>query len=136
MQNALSPELFWLTAITLLTALLWLPYIGNQLLVMGIWPAISNSDPGEVKRSDWAFRASAAHRNAVENLVVFAPLALAVHVAGVANETTALACLVYFWVRVAHYIIYTLGIPLLRTLSFAAGVICQLALAARLLGWS
>jgi len=35
--------------------------------------------------------------NAVENLVVFAPLAIAVQVTGSGNAVTALACEIYFW---------------------------------------
>ena len=131
---AASPEIYWLTVTALVTGLLWLPYIGNQLLLMGLWQAVRNSDPAAVERSAWAMRAAAAHRNAVEYLVVFAPLALAVHTLGVSSETTALACMVYFWARVGHYVVYLFGIPLLRTLLFAVGVVCQLALAAALLG--
>ena len=133
MQAINSPEIYWLTLTTLMTGLLWLPYIANQLIVMGPWRAVSNSDPEAVQRSDWAKRATAGHRNAVENLVVFAPLAIAVHVSGVGSETTATACMVYFWVRSAHYLIYILAIPVLRTLMFAAGVVCQLLLVAALL---
>ena len=131
---AASPEIYWLTVTALVTGLLWLPYIGNQLLLMGLWQAVRISDPAAVERAAWAMRAAAAHRIAVENLVVFAPLALAVHTLGVSSETTALACMVYFWARVGHYVVYLFGIPLLRTLLFAVGVVCQLALAAALLG--
>jgi len=40
-----------------------------------------------------------------------------------------LACAVYFWSRVAHLIVYTLGIPVLRTLAFTVGFIAQAVLA-------
>jgi uncharacterized MAPEG superfamily protein len=36
---------------------------------------------------------------------------------------------VYFWARLAHVIIYTLGIPVLRTLSFTVGFLAQAVLA-------
>jgi uncharacterized MAPEG superfamily protein len=29
-----------------------------------------------------------------------------------------LACAVYFWARLAHYVVYTAGIPVARTLAF------------------
>ena len=45
MQAINSPEIYWLTLTTLMTGLLWLPYIANQLIVMGPWRAVSNSDP-------------------------------------------------------------------------------------------
>jgi hypothetical protein len=59
----------------------------------------------------------AAHVNAVENLVIFAPLVLTARALGIATAVTAFACALYFWSRLAHVVIYTLGIPVLRTLS-------------------
>jgi uncharacterized MAPEG superfamily protein len=47
---------------------------------------------------------------------------------------TALACMVYFWSRVAHFVVYTFGIPLLRTLAFAAAFASQVVLALVALG--
>ena len=73
--------------------------------------------------------------NAVENLVVFAPLALAVHITGSGTHITAAACAVYFFARAAHYIIGILGIPIpFRTAAFFAGFLAQMALAGTLLG--
>jgi uncharacterized MAPEG superfamily protein len=40
-----------------------------------------------------------------------------------------LACAVYFWARVAHLIVYTLGLPVFRTLAFTVGFIAQAVLA-------
>ena len=70
-----------------------------------------------------------AHSNAVENLVFFASLVLVVHASGTSNEITVLACMVYFWARVARFVVYTFGIPLLRTFAFAAGFASQVVLA-------
>ena len=70
-----------------------------------------------------------AHTNAVENLVIFAPLVLALHATGASTPVTAGACTVYFFARLAHYVIYTLGLPLLRTLAFAIGFVAQMVLA-------
>jgi uncharacterized MAPEG superfamily protein len=39
------------------------------------------------------------------------------------------ACAAYFVVRVAHYVLYAAGVPVLRTLMFVAGFGAQLALA-------
>ena len=74
-----------------------------------------------------------AHANAIENLVVFGLLVLVAHAAGVNNEVTAIACAVYFWARVVHFVVFALGIPWLRTLSFAVCFGCQLALAWQIL---
>ena len=71
--------------------------------------------------ADWAYRLMNAHNNAVENLVVFAPLALAVHALGISAPMTALACALYFWSRVAHAVVYAVGAPILRTIAFLIG---------------
>ena len=127
-------EIFWLVLTTFMTALLWVPYIVNQIAVRGLVAAMANPAPGDKPLSTWADRASRAHKNGVENLVVFAPLALSVHVLGVGDAVTATACAVYFFARLAHYIIYTAGIPIARTLSFAVGAVAQVTLALRLFG--
>ncbi|MEM7668120.1 MAG: MAPEG family protein [Pseudomonadota bacterium] len=129
----MTPELYWLAATAVLTSLLWVPYILNILAEMGVFPALlgrSGDDPG---KAVWAQRAQRAHMNAVENLVVFAPLALGVHVAGAGSEMTALAAMAYFWLRLAVYIVHVAGIPIIRTLLFAGGVVCQLILGYALL---
>jgi uncharacterized MAPEG superfamily protein len=69
-----------------------------------------------------------AHYNAVENLVVFATLVLVLNAAKISNETTVLACQIYFWARLVHYVVYTAGIPWVRTLSFALSWVCSIAL--------
>jgi uncharacterized MAPEG superfamily protein len=76
-----------------------------------------------------------AHKNAVENLVVFAPLVLALHVAGVSTLATVSASMTYFLARAAHYLIFTFGLPLLRVVAFLIGFGCQMVLAASLFGW-
>ena len=40
-----------------------------------------------------------------------------------------MACAVYFWARVAHLIVYTLGLPVFRTLAFTVGFLAQAVLA-------
>jgi uncharacterized MAPEG superfamily protein len=41
---------------------------------------------------------------------------------------------VYFFARLAHYVVFTLGIPVVRVLAFAVGVAAQITLALALLG--
>ena len=74
-----------------------------------------------------------AHYNAVENLVLFAALVLILHAIGISNDTTVLACNVYFWARLVHYLVYSAGLPWLRTLSFAVAWLSILALLLQLL---
>ncbi len=132
---SLSPELFWLTLTALMTAVIWIPYILNRIAEMGLWAALRNPAPDAHARAAWANRMQASHVNAVENLVVFAPLAIAVHVTGMGTSTTAVAAATYFFARLAHILVYTLGIPGLRTTAFFIGFLAQVVLGLTLLGW-
>jgi len=125
-------ELNYLVLVTVLTALLWVPYILNRLKVRGLADTVGYPEnPKPVAR--WAERLQAAHDNAIENLVVFATLVLVADATGVSNESTVLACTVYFWARLVHAVVYTLGMPWLRTLAFAAAFCGQATLAWQLL---
>jgi uncharacterized MAPEG superfamily protein len=65
--------------------------------------------------------------------VIFAPLVLAIQLAGVGTSTTTTACVVYFFARLIHVLTYILAIPVVRTLAFAAGFFCQMTLVLTLL---
>jgi len=132
--HALSPELYWLTITILMTGLMWVPYILNRLAEKGALKAIWDPQGDTTTLVPWADRMMRAHQNAVENLVIFAPLVLALQIAGISSTATVSACVVYFFARLAHYIVFTLGIPLVRVLAFAAGVAAQVTLALALLG--
>jgi uncharacterized MAPEG superfamily protein len=109
-------EFFWLMLTIILTGLMWIPYILDRSAVRGLTVAMGNPNPSDKPQSPWAQRMMAAHDNAVENLVLFAPLVLVAHALQISTGTTAAACAVFFWARLAHFIVYALGIPMLRTL--------------------
>ena len=128
----LTSELTSLLWVTVLTAVLWVPYILNMITTRGLLDAVGYpEDPAPM--SPWAHRLKAAHYNAVENLVVFATLVLIAHAAGVSTSLTVTAANVYFWARVVHAVSYALAIPWVRTLAFAVGVGCQAAFVVALL---
>jgi uncharacterized MAPEG superfamily protein len=133
-MTAPSPELVYMALSAALTGVLWLPIIFNRLREMGIWKALKNPEPDVRPHANWAYRLGHAHRNAVENLVVFAPLAMAVHMLGLGTPATATAAALFFWSRLAHALIYACGIPLLRTLAFVVGFAAQATLLLRVLG--
>lgn len=135
-MTAVSSELLYTTLAAAFTGLLWVPIILNRLGEMGMWKALKNPEPDVRPHTDWAYRLAHAHRNAIENLAVFAPLAIAVHVLGLGTALTAAAAMTFFYSRIAHAIIYAFGIPLLRTIAFFIGFLCQMVLAARVLGWA
>ncbi len=128
----MTSELTLLTWVTALTAVMWVPYILNTIMVRGINDAVGYpADPKPI--APWAARMKAAHYNAVENLVIFATLVLTLNAVGISNETTVLACEVYFWARLVHFLVYGFGIPWVRTLSFTAGWVCLAALILQLI---
>ena len=128
----MTSELMSLVWVTALTAVLWVPYILNMIVVRGLLDAVGYpADPKPL--SAWAVRLKSAHYNAVENLVVFATLVLIANAAGVSNETTVLSCTIYFWARVVHVLAYTFAIPWVRTFAFVAGFACQAAIALQLI---
>ena len=130
----LTTELYWLTLTVLMTGLMWMPYIINRMLEQGIGFAMWDPQ-GETKTEvTWAERMMRAHANAVENLAIFAPLVLTLHVTGLNNDATALACMAYFFARLVHYIVFSFGIPLMRVLVFMISVVAQVTLALTLLG--
>lgn len=71
----------------------------------------------------WAGRANRAHRNMVENLVLFIALVFAAQVLGKFNAMTALGAQLFFWSRVAYAVVYLIGIPVLRTLLYGVSVV-------------
>jgi uncharacterized MAPEG superfamily protein len=123
----MTPELMSLTWVAALSAIMWIPYILNAIAVRGIADAVGYPENPK-PLAPWAQRMKAAHYNSVENLVLFATLVLVAHAAGISTATTVLVCQVYFWARVVHLVAYTLGIPWVRTLAFAAGWISCVAL--------
>jgi uncharacterized MAPEG superfamily protein len=67
-------------------------------------------------------------------LAVFAPLVLVAALIGVSTPATVGAAKLYLGARLAHYVVYAAGIPVVRTLAFVVGVGATLVFAAALLG--
>jgi uncharacterized MAPEG superfamily protein len=105
----------------ILTGAMWLPYVLNRVMVRGVAGAMANPSRSDKPQAPWATRMMFAHENAAENLVVFATLVLILHTLDYSTKWTVLACAIYFWARLAHAIVYTLGIPVVRTLAFLVG---------------
>ncbi len=131
----MTTELYWLTLTALMTALFWMPYVLNRMVVSGLGGTIAGTTPGSGGHSAWANRAINAHYNAIENLAIFAPIVLTAHVLGISNATTKAAVVIYFFARLTHFVVYSAGIPAARTLAFTAGWLAQIAIIASILRW-
>ena len=128
----MKTELLYLVLVTALTGLLWVPYIIDRVLVRGLTDAVGYPEDPK-PQSPWARRLMKAHANAVENLVVFAPLVLLANALGVSGAAIGASAMVYFWARVVHAVAYTLAIPWVRTLAFTVGFLAQVCIAWQLL---
>lgn len=131
----MTTELYWLTLTALMTALFWVPYVLNRMVVGGLGQTLAGASPESGLHSVWAQRSIKAHYNAVENLAIFAPIVLIAHVLSISTATTKAAVVVYFFARLLHFVVYSAGIPGARTLSFTAGWLAQIAIIASILHW-
>jgi uncharacterized MAPEG superfamily protein len=111
--------LVWSVALCVLQMLI--AAISTQLQV-GLPTLIGNRDDFPVLKG-LPGRAHRAHRNMLENLVLFAALALVVAVAGRSNAMTVLGAQLFFWARLAYAVIYLAGIPYARTGAWAVSMV-------------
>ncbi len=119
--TVVATEFGWLAITGVLMLLTSLPYVMDRIATAGFGRAFGNPQDNKIPQSAWAARLKAAHYNCVENMVVFGPVCVAVVVAGLTSEMTAIAAAAFCISRIAYVIIYMLGIPVLRTLSFLVG---------------
>ena len=131
----MTVELYWLTFSILLTAVPWVPYIINRLIEQGFFTALWDPDGEQATKIGWAERLMDAHTNAVENLVIFAPLIIIIQLLNMNNEHTAFAAVLYFFSRLAHAVLFTLRVPVLRIVAFFGSFIAQMILIFVLFNW-
>ena len=132
----MTTELYWMTLTILMTAMFWVPYALDRAAVRGIGPWLLDTGPeGSGLQSLWAQRAVRAHINAVENLAIFVPAVLALQVLNISTPATRAAVVVYFFARLAHFLVYTAGIPAARTIAFTVGWGAQIVLIASIVKW-
>ncbi len=124
----MTDDLTYLAWTALLTAVLWIPYIAGQVMTNGLLKPKNYRDPTPREVPLWGQRANRAHMNAVEAFAPFATLVIVAHLAGVANEATAMWAALFFWARLAHVIVYLFAVPFLRTIIFTVGFIAVLGI--------
>lgn len=115
----MTVDLTMLAYSAILCVLLAFPYTLGMIAFDGLSMAAGNRE-GLGEMPGWRGRARRAHLNMVENLIPFAALVLVVHLAQKASPMTAHGAELFFYARVAHAVVYILGIPYLRTLAWFA----------------
>ncbi len=120
----MTTDLKYLAFTALLTAALWIPYVVAQVATNGFLKPQNYTDPTPRPLPLWGRRADRTYLNAVEVFAPFAALVIIAHVAGKANAMTAFWVAAFFWLRLAHALVYLLGIAYIRTLVFTLGFVC------------
>jgi len=127
----MKPELTLLAWCVVLAIVQMLIAVQGSMMQVGLKTLVGNRE-GFPEIKGWAGRALRAHRNMIENLVLFAAVVLAVVAEGKADGTTLAGAQVFFWGRVAYAAIYLAGIPWLRTAAWTVSVIGLLMVLSRL----
>jgi uncharacterized MAPEG superfamily protein len=124
----MSTDLKYLAFTAMLTASLWIPYVVAQVMTNGTLRPANYVDPTPRPLPPWGKRADRVYINAVETFAPFAALVILIQIAGKANAMTAFFAMSFFWLRVAHAIVYWAAIPYVRTIIFTLGWVAVVGL--------
>jgi len=117
----MKPELSWLVWSVLLAFVQMLVAVQGAMMQLGL-QALAGNREGQQEITGWAGRAGRAHRNMLENLVLFAVLVLVAVAAGKTNANTLLGAQIFFWARLVYSGVYLAGVAWLRTGVWAVSV--------------
>ena len=118
----MKPELTLLVWAALLALVQAVVAVQGALMQVGL-PMLAGNRDGLPEIKGWGGRAARAHRNMLENLVLFAILVLAVVVAGRTNAMTLLGAQIFLAARIVYALVYIVGIPWLRTAVWGLSVV-------------
>ncbi len=132
----MTPELWYLFLTATLLVLLWMPYIAGQVMTNGMLrPEEYVNLRDSTNLPAWVRRANRAHLNLVEQFAPFAGLVLVAHLMGLSNSITQAAAMVFFWARLAHFLVMIVGFKYLmaRTMIFTVAFAALLVFAWQIL---
>ena len=118
----MKPELTLLVWAAVLTLVQAVVAVQGALMQVGL-PMLAGNRNGLPEITGWGGRAARAHRNMLENLVLFAILVLVAVVAGKTNATTLLGAQIFLCARIVYALVYIGGIPWLRTAVWGISVV-------------
>ena len=114
------PELFYLLLSVGLCGVLWIPIVIERVLRIGLSETVGNN-LDEKMVPEWAKRLKRAHRNLVDNIIIFGILILILQVADKNSDTTGFASLIFFYARLVQSMSHIFGVTWVRTISFLIG---------------
>jgi uncharacterized MAPEG superfamily protein len=92
------------------------------VMAQGLTP-LANSRDGLPPPSGFHARMKRVVDNHREGLMMFAPLALIAAQQGISTSTTVLGAQLFFYSRVVHALLYIFGVPMVRPLAWAVGLV-------------
>lgn len=117
----MKPELMLLVWAAVLTFVQAVIAAQGAFAQVGLGTLAGNREGmGEIR--GWGGRAARAHRNMLENLILFAVLVLVAVLADKTNGTTLLGAQIFLFARVAYAAVYVAGVPWLRTAIWGVSV--------------
>ena len=121
MPGEMSTELTLLVWSVILCIVQMLVAVMATQMQVGL-PTLAGNRDEMPALTGFAGRATRAHRNMLENLPLFAALTLIAQVSMLGNEMTALGAQLFFWGRLAYAVVYLIGLPWVRTGTWAVSM--------------
>ncbi|MEO8143849.1 MAG: MAPEG family protein [Betaproteobacteria bacterium] len=118
----MKPELMLLVWAVLLTLVQAVVAAQGAMMQVGLSALAGNRD-GMPEVKGWGGRAARAHRNMLENVVLFAALVLVAVVADKTNSATLMGAQIFLYARLVYALVYIAGVPWLRTAVWAVSVV-------------
>ena len=118
----MKPELTLLVWAILLTLVHAVIAAQGAFMQVGLF-TLAGTREGLPEIRGWGGRAARAHRNMLENLVLFAALVLVAVIADKTNSTTLLGAQIFLYARIVYALVYIAGVPWLRTAVWAVSVV-------------
>lgn len=117
----MKPELTLLTCAVVLTLVQAVISVLGAVMQVGL-PTLAGNREGTPEIKGWGGRAARAHRNMLENLVLFAALVLVAVAAGKTNSMTLLGAEIFVWARLVYAVVYVVGLLWIRTAVWGVSV--------------
>jgi len=118
----MKPEMTLVVWAALLAVVQAVVAVQGAMMQVGL-PALAGNREGMPEIKGWGGRAARAHRNMIENLVLFAALVLVAVAADKTNAMTLMGAQIFVWARLAYALVYIAGIAWLRTGVWAVSVV-------------
>ena len=108
----------------------FLPYIWSMSWRMPVYGFKANLTPRKFEETltGWRQRAHWAHLNAFESFAPFAAAVIIAHQLASSQTTVDNLAIAFIGFRVAHGVFYIANLGALRSLAFAGGAVCMVAI--------